>query len=84
MMYGRNKLIKPNTKSYLKTPLKHVESINVQKIKAEILNASNISNDDIDNIVIYGELMCNKDLFKYDEEKLYGKCPIFGAMIKVS
>ena len=26
--------------------------------------------------------MCNKGIYKYDEENLYGKCPVFGAMIK--
>lgn len=33
-------------------------------------------------MVVYGELMCNKGLFRYDEEKLFGTSPIFGAMIK--
>lgn len=26
--------------------------------------------------------MCNKNLFRYAEDKLDGTCPIFGAMIK--
>ena len=26
--------------------------------------------------------MCNRDLFRYNEENLFGTCPVFGAMIK--
>ncbi len=34
IMYGRNKLIKPNIKTYLKTPLLEVEKIKVDALKS--------------------------------------------------
>jgi hypothetical protein len=43
---------------------------------------SGVSSELIQNFVVYGELMCNKGLFNYENENLYGKFPIFGAMIK--
>ena len=51
-------------------------------IRAELVAQAGIPDELIDRIVVYGELMCNKDLFRYNEETLYGTCPIFGAMIR--
>ena len=66
LMYGRNKTIKVGTGSYQKTPLKMVEKINVVAIRAELVAQASISDELIDRIVVYGELMCNKDLFRYN------------------
>lgn len=81
-MYGRNKTIKAKTKSYQKTPLENVEKIDSVAIKAQLLAQTGISEGAIETMVVYGELMCNKGLFRYDEDKLFGTCPIFGAMLK--
>jgi hypothetical protein len=32
-------------------------------------------------MVVYGELMCNKHRYRYDEDDMYAKCPVFGAVI---
>lgn len=84
LMYGRNKTIKSGTKSYQKTPLDKVEKINTAAIKALLVAKTGIPAEAIQTLVVYGELMCNKDLFRYNEENLFGTCPIFGAMIKAS
>jgi hypothetical protein len=81
-MYGRNKTIKLGTSSYQKTSLKLVEKIDVQAIRAELVAQTGIPNEFIERLVVYGELMCNKDLFHYNEENLFGECPVFGAMIR--
>lgn len=84
LMYGRNKTIKAGTKSYQKTSLDKVEKINTAAIKAELVAQTGIPVEAIETLVVYGELMCNKDLFRYNEENLFGTCPVFGAMIKAS
>ena len=82
LMYGRNKTIKAGTKAYQKAPLANVEKIDTVAIKKELLAQTGISEDAIQTIVVYGELMCNKGLYRYDEDNLFGTCPILGAMLK--
>ena len=82
LMYGRNKVIKAGTKSYQKTPLASVEKIDTEKIFNELIKITSLHRDTVKNFVVYAELMCNKDLFDYNDRGLFGTCPIFGAMIK--
>ena len=32
-------------------------------------------------MVVYGEHMINKHRFRYDEDDMHAKCPVFGAVI---
>ena len=32
-------------------------------------------------MVVYGELMCNPGRYRYDEDDMFTKCPVFGAVI---
>jgi len=82
LMYGRNLTIEADAVSYLKTPLTEVKKVDASTVKGEILAMSGIETEKIEKMVVYGELMCNRGLFTYDEEKLYGSWPVFGAMIK--
>jgi hypothetical protein len=56
--------------------------VDASSVKAAIVAMSGIDVEKIEKMVVYGELMCNRGLFSYDEENLYGSCPLFGAMIK--
>lgn len=82
LMYGRNKIMQPDAKAYQKTPLDHAKKINAQAVKEALQKQAGLEVGLIERLVVYGELMCNPDLFRYAEEKLYSTCPVFGAMIK--
>lgn len=79
-LYGRNKMVNPNAQSYQKTPLDALKGIDVAAIKKEIEGLAGI--EDLGNFVLYGELMCNKGLYDYEEKNLASGWTIFGAMIK--
>jgi hypothetical protein len=82
VMYGRNKKIAKGTKSYQKTPLTGVHQIDANLILDKICSSTEIKRDTIDTFVVYGELMCNNDLYDYSTEKIDGTFQIFGAVIK--
>jgi len=79
-LYGRNKMVNPNAKSYQKTPLDALKGIDVAVVKKEIEGLAGI--EDLGNVVLYGELMCNKGLYDYAEKNLSAGWTIFGAMIQ--
>ena len=53
-------------------------------IKDELLKQTGIPAGSIDTVVVYGELMCNKDRYRYNEDNLFGTWQVFGAMIKLA
>lgn len=71
-MYGRNKLIADSAKSYQKTTLDGVNAVDSAKIKAKVMEVSGLDSATVDKFVVYGELMCNKDLYDYKEKNLGG------------
>ena len=74
-MYGRNYMIAPTANSYQKTDLTFVKKLEVAPIRDEINALAGLK---LENIVVYGELMCNKKLYNYENmDSFY----IFGAMI---
>lgn len=79
-LYGRNKMINPNAKSYQKTSLDALKNIEVAPVKKEIEELAGIEN--LGNFVLYGELMCNKGLYDYEDKNLSSAWTIFGAMIQ--
>jgi len=80
LMYGRNKTIPSKTKSYQKTSLDYVRKIDSNLVLNEILDVTGIKAETIEKFLVYGELMCNKGLFGYSQDKLDGTFPIFGAI----
>lgn len=82
VMYGRNKKIAKGTKSYQKSPLTGVHQIDANLILDKICESTEIKRDTIDTFVVYGELMCNSDLYNYSTDKIDGTYQIFGAVIK--
>jgi len=52
----------------------------VAAVKKEIESVAGIT--DLGNFVLYGELMCNKNLYDYAEKNLSSAWTVFGAMIK--
>lgn len=57
-----------------------MKAIDVAAVKKEIEGLIGV--EDVGNFVLYGELMCNKGLYDYDDKKLPGAWTIFGAMIQ--
>lgn len=67
-IYGRNKIIKGDV--YQKTPLSKV--CDIKPIKNAVLNQAGIPESHVETMVVYGELMCNRDLYRYNDENLFG------------
>lgn len=82
VMYGRNKKIAAGTKSYQKAPLVGVGKIDASKVLEKICNLTEIKRESIETFVVYGELMCNNNLFNYSAEKIDGSYQLFGAVIQ--
>lgn len=79
-LYGRNKMINMNAQSYQKTSLDALKPIDVAPVKKEIEGLIGV--EDLGNFVLYGELMCNKGMYDYEDKGLAAGWTIFGAMIK--
>jgi len=58
-------MVNPNAKSYQKTTLDGLKGIDVAAVKKEIEGL--ICVEDLGNFVLYGELMCNKGLYDYED-----------------
>jgi len=68
-------MIASTANSYQKTDLSFVKKMEVGPIRDEISGLTGLK---LENIVVYGELMCNKKLYNYkDMDSFY----VFGAMI---
>lgn len=80
LLYGRNKTIPSKTKSYQKTSLDCVRKIDSNLVLNEILDVTGIKAETIEKFLVYGELMCNKNLFGYSRDNLDGTFQIFGAI----
>ena len=80
--YGRNQTIPPGTKSYQKTTLEFVEKLDAAAVKADLIAATGIAEGSIECFNLYGELMCNKGLYNYSQDKLDGTHQVFGAVIR--
>ena len=80
--YGRRMLISGAKSDYQKTPLSQVDAVNIQEMKNKICMHANIDERDVDNFIVYGELICNH-FYGYDVKvrNLHGKWAIFGARI---
>ena len=80
-MYGRNKMIGPKESSYQKTDLKCVKAIDAAKMKESFIEATGLDPALIEKFVVYGELMCNPNLYDYTKNGVHGSFQLFGAMV---
>jgi len=71
-MYGRNKMIGPKESSYQKTDLKCVKAIDAAKMKESFIEATGLDPALIEKFVVYGELMCNPNLYDYTKNGVHG------------
>lgn len=56
--------------------------IDGQAVLDELLGLTGITKESIEVFNLYGELMCNKDLYDYSKTKVSGTHQLFGAIIK--
>ena len=63
--YGRNKMIGAKESSYQKTDMKCVRAVDAAKIKEAFIEATGLDPALIERFVVYGELMCNPNLYDY-------------------
>lgn len=80
--YGRNQTIITN--SYQKVSLDQLDNLNVKAIKEDFLNLTGIESEKIERFNLYGELMCNSNLYDYSEKKISKTHQLFGAILKPS
>ena len=76
LMYGRNKMIPFTSGSYQKTNIDYLKKMDVNPLRDELNQVCGV---DLQNFVLYGELMCNSGLYNYKEYETFN---VFGAMIK--
>ena len=79
--YGRNKMIGDKESSYQKTDLKCVRAVDAAKIKEAFIGATGLDPAHIERFVVYGELMCNPNLYDYTKKGVAKSFQLFGAMI---
>lgn len=80
VLYGRRVVIPPDKNEYQKTSLEKVKNAEILKMKSDICNDAGIDEKDIENFIVYGELICNH-FYEYDERNLFGLWTVFGARI---
>ena len=61
--------------------MKCVRAIDAAKIKEAFVEATGLDAALIERFVVYGELMCNTDLYDYTKNKVAKTFQLFGAMI---
>mgnify|MGYP007045147917 CR=1 FL=1 len=81
-MYGRRCHIGKESTLYLKTSLMKVKQADIAKLKMILCKEVGIGEQNIQKILVYGELMCNT-MYDYKERNLVGDWRVFGAMICV-
>jgi len=81
-MYGRRCLIGKESEFYLKTSLVKVKQANISKLKMYLCKEADIDQNEIQKILVYGELMCNT-IYDYKERNIVGDWRVFGAMMCV-
>jgi len=81
-MYGRRQMISGN--SYQKTPLTSVETVDTHRMKEDLFSAIGGSDSlkDAFTMVVYGELMCNKNLYDYSLRALSCGWFPFGIILR--
>ena len=81
-MYGRRCLIGEESTLYLKTSLMKVKQADIAKLKMVLCKEVGIREQNIQKVLVYGELMCNT-IYDYKERDLVGDWRVFGAMLCV-
>ena len=81
-MYGRRCLIGKESTLYLKTSLMKVKQADIVKLKMILCKEVDIREQNIQKVLVYGELMCNT-IYDYKERDLVGDWRVFGAMLCV-
>ena len=66
---------------YMKTDLKCVRAIDAAKMKAGFVIGCGLAVENIKRFVVYGELMCNSELYNYDSVGVSKTFQLFGIMI---
>ena len=62
---------------YQKTTLEHVRQVDAQAVKAAVCAAAKMDEADVEAFVLYGELMCNADLYSYAKDSLPGTHQVY-------
>ena len=79
-MYGRRCYIGQESVLYLKTSLRKVLQADVAKLKLVLCQEAGMREQQIEKILVYGELVCNTR-YDYKERNLVGDWRVFGAML---
>jgi hypothetical protein len=81
-IYGRRQMI--SSESYQKTPLTEVRKVDTAKMKEDLFAeiGADATEKDAFTMVAYGELMCNKGLFDYQDRALSSGWFIFGIILR--
>ena len=88
-IYGRNQMVQSSAdkmyrmeRTYQKTSLAAVKEVDVASVREKILAAAGVDGDDVAQFVLYGELVCNKDIYDYAHRARAGGWLVFGAMVR--
>lgn len=86
-VFGRRKVIRATNEPYQKTSLEHALSADVGAVKRELISTIlelPKSAEEACWLLVYGELMCNPNLYNYSSMELPGRWLPFGAMLQFS
>lgn len=93
-LYGRNLMIAPDARVYQATGLEAVRRVDVRAVRNKFVeeleqiytNASPsiVFDTLVDDFVLQGELLCNRNTYDYSYTGVVGKWLVFGAQIKVA
>ena len=74
------------SKVYQRTTLRHVQKADISSIKQDFFDAIDLHQRHHRNVgmIVYGELMCNADLYGYSGQGLSGRWLPFGAILSLS
>ena len=81
-IYGRNQMVQPGADTYQKTSLAAVKAVDVAAVLEKIVKAAEIDGDDVAHFVLYGELVCNKNIYDYAFRGIASGWLVFGAMVR--
>ena len=66
-IFGRNKMVDKSEETYMKVDLAVVRAVDVKSILEAFLLETMLEEAQVEKFVVYGELMCNNDLYDYEE-----------------
>ena len=84
MIYSRRIVLGTHVKEFINTSLKHVHEADIKTFHKYMMEELGCNHEeDILNIIVIGELMCNPKIHEYEKRGLAGRWLVFGVILEV-